>query len=490
MQMQSYSNFIQKLRALLQAPYAFIEIITFEEDRALSLIQSLAKGLNREVKEWSAVTGFEGSPASGDFQQALRHIEAAPLNHVFVLKDCDPYFSDATTIRRIREIESNCAALGKTIIFLSPVQIKAEKLSKDITRLTLPLPDREAIQREFDNVFGNLKLDADAIIQGAMGLTVKEAHRAFHRVKVQFLEASARNAFFDVEREILSEKKQLVNASDALEFHPLDLGLEDVGGMNELKRWLHERNDAFSEEAKTFGLPTPKGVLLIGVQGCGKSLTAKVIGRHWGLPLLRLDLGSVFDGNQSPEESLRHALAVCDAIAPCVLWLDEIEKGFDSTDGRTSRVLGSLLTWQQEKQSAVFMVATANDVSRLPPELLRKGRFDEIFFVDLPELHERVSILKIHLLRRGRLIEDKDIDKIAALTEYYSGAELEQVVISAMYGSFAQRRELSVDDLVFAARETVPLFRTYEEPIKALREWADGRARRASSKRQILDFFG
>ncbi len=496
MQIEPYSAFIQKLRALLQAPYTFIEILTYEEDRALSILRSLGKHLNREVKEWSAVTGFEGSPSNGDFVQALRHIESAPLNHIFVLKDCEAFFNDETTVRRLRELESNCAALSKTIIFLGPVPINQEKLSKDLTRLLLPLPDREAIMREFEKVFVDLlmtqdpnPIDPNSIVQGAMGLTVKEAHRAFHRLKVQFLESREKNTFFDIERAILEEKKQLVNASDALEFHPLDLGLDDVGGLNALKDWLKERKEAFSEEAKSFGLPTPKGVLLIGVQGCGKSLSAKVIGRHWGLPLLRLDLGSVFDGRQSPEESLRHALSVCDAIAPCVLWLDEIEKGFDSSDGRTSRVLGSLLTWQQEKDSPVFLVATANDVSRLPPELLRKGRFDEIFFVDLPEFHERISILKIHLLRRGRLIDDAGIEKIAELTEHYSGAEIEQIVISAMYGSFTQRRHLNVEDLIFATRESVPLFRTYEESIKGLREWADGRARRASSKRKILDFF-
>jgi SpoVK/Ycf46/Vps4 family AAA+-type ATPase len=231
-------------------------------------------------------------------------------------------------------------------------------------------------------------------------------------------------------------------------------------------------------------------MLLLGVQGCGKSLTAKVIGRHWGLPLLRLDLGAVFEGRKSPEESLRLALATADALAPCILWMDEIEKGFrDTTEGGASRVLGSLLTWQQEKQSPVFLVATANQVDVLPPELLRKGRFDEIFFVDLPEFQERLEILRIHLTRRGRFFDDAALQGLAQLTEYFSGAELEQVVISGMYTAFGANRELTLQDMEYAVKETVPLYRTYEEQIKALRQWAEGRARRASRRRKVLDFF-
>ena len=491
--MASHAHFLRELRSLLRAPYAFIHLETHEEDRAVEILRQLAEADGREVREWSAVTGFEGSSSTGDVIDAIKIIETSQANAVFVLKDAAPLINSSPRAeRRLREIEGPCAAFGKTVIFLGPARLEATELSKDVTRLPLPLPDRAAIRRECDQVFGGdayTDVDAEALVSGGMGLTAKEAHRAFHRVRVLLDEAAKRNQPFDVARAILDEKQRLVGSTDALEFHPIDQGIGDVGGLDELKRWLDERSRAFGEEAERYGLPAPKGLLLVGVQGCGKSLTAKVIGRHWGLPLLRLDLGAVFEGRRSPEEALRTALRTCDAIAPCVLWLDEIEKGFED-DGRSARVLGTLLTWQQEKTTPVFLVATANAVHKLPPELLRKGRFDEIFFVDLPEIHERRDIINIHLRRRGRSFDDAVVEQLAQKTEYFSGAELEQVVVSAMYTAFADDRELDADDLDYAVQETVPLYRTYEEQIKALREWADGRARRASHRRKVLDFFG
>lgn len=492
--MSTHSHFLRELRSLLRAPYAFIHLETHEEDRALEILQQLAESDGRDLLEWSAVTGFEGSASTGEIGEAFRIIESSQRNALFVLKDAATLVNDAPHAqRRLREMEGPCAAFGKTIVFVGPTRLEGAELAKEITRISMPLPDRAAVARESAQVFDTEAyptVDTDALVSGAMGLTAKEAHRAFHRVRVLFDEAQTRNQPFDVSRAILEEKQRLVGSTDALEFHPLDEGIGDVGGLDELKRWLAQRKKAFGEEAEKFGLPAPKGLLLVGVQGCGKSLTAKVIGRHWQLPLLRLDLGAVFEGRRSPEEALRTALRTCDAIAPCVLWLDEIEKGFQDSDGRSARVLGSLLTWQQEKTTPVFLVATANAVDQLPPELLRKGRFDEIFFVDLPELHERKDILQIHLTRRGRSFPKEVVEKIATKTEYFSGAELEQVVVSAMYTAFADDRELGVEDLDYAVQETIPLYRTYEEQIKALREWAEGRARRASHRRKVLDFFG
>ena len=489
----THAQFLRELRSLLRAPYALIHLETFEEGRALSIVGQLAAADDRPVLSWSPVTDFEGKPAEADLSEALDRIEQETRPAIFVLKDAHEFLAAATVRRRLREMEGACAATHKTIILLGPEKLELKELRKDLAQIALPLPGREVIRRECDAVFPDEQfpyVDKDALVSGAMGLTSREAFRGFHRVRQQYEEALERNQPFDLEQSILREKQRLIGASEILEFFPLDQGLSDVGGLDALKRWLAERKRAFSEDAKTYGLPAPKGLLLIGVQGCGKSLTAKAVARHWGLPLLRLDLGVIFDGKRSPEDALRQAIRTSEAIAPCVLWMDEIEKGFGSdSEGRSQRVLGSLLTWQQEKSAPVFLVATANDVTALPPEMLRKGRFDEIFFVDLPDVHERREILQIHLTRRGRRLPDEVLDELAARTEHFSGAELEQVVVSAMYTAFADDREISVDDLEYAAKETIPLYRTYEDEIKALREWAHGRARGASHERKVLDFF-
>ncbi len=394
--MSSHAQFLRELRSLLRAPYALIHLQTFEEDRALSIVRQLAQADERPVLTWSALTGFDGEPSSGAIDDALEAIASEVSPAIFVLLDVHEMLDDAQVRRRLREMEGHCAAAHKTIVLLGPHSIEPRELKKDLAHIALPLPGREVIQRECDIVFPAQQfpyVDRVALVSGAMGLTSREAFRAFHRVRQQFEEALERNQPFDLEQSILREKQRLIGASEILEFFPLDQGLGDVGGLDSLKRWLAERKRAFSEDAKTYGLPAPKGLLLIGVQGCGKSLTAKAVARHWGLPLLRLDLGVIFDGKRSPEDALRQAIRTSEAIAPCVLWMDEIEKGFGGdSDGRSQRVLGSLLTWQQEKTAPVFLVATANDVAALPPEMLRKGRFDEIFFVDLPDVHERQEI--------------------------------------------------------------------------------------------------
>jgi SpoVK/Ycf46/Vps4 family AAA+-type ATPase len=380
-----------------------------------------------------------------------------------------------------------------SLVWVGPVRTDVPELEVEMTRLRMPLPDREVVRRTCERVFpgGEFpEIDPDIMVTGALGLTRRQADRAYRRVRRQLEEARSRNAVLDVEQAVLREKQRMIGESELLEFHPLEVGLGDVGGMSALKSWLDERQRAFDEEARAYGLPMPKGMLLLGVQGCGKSLTAKAVARYWHMPLLRLDLGAVFDGRRSPEEAMRTAIEKAEAVSPCVLWMDEIEKGFmGDGEGRSQRVLGSLLTWQQEKDEPVFLVATANDVEKLPPELLRKGRFDEIFFIDLPERHEREEILEIHLQRRGRDMPDGVVEEIATDAEYFSGAELEQVVVGAMYAAFADDREPDADDLRYAAEEIVPLYRTYEEQIKALREWAHSRARPASHERQMIDYF-
>lgn len=488
-----HAQFLRELRALLRAPYALIHLQTFEEERAQAILRTLAGADNRALHTWSPLTGFDGSPNPGSLADALDAVSKDANPGVFVFKDIHALLDAPEVRRRLREMEGHCAAARKTIVFLGPLKIEAAELQKDLTHIEMPLPGRAVIRRDCDNIFPPEQfphINHEALVDGAVGLTARQAFRAFHRVRSQYEEALQRNQPFDLETSILREKQRLIGASDILEFFPLEQGLSDVGGLDALKRWLAERKRAFSEEASAFGLPSPKGLLLLGVQGCGKSLSAKAVARYWGLPLLRLDLGVIFDGKRSPEDALRQALRTAEAVAPCVLWMDEIEKGFgEGADASTARVLGSLLTWQQEKTAPVFLVATANDVTALPPEMLRKGRFDEIFFVDLPDPHERVDIFRIHLHRRGRHFDDAVLQELAARTEHFSGAEVEQVVIDAMYVAFEHQRDIEAEDLEFAAREIIPLYRTYEDEIKALREWAHGRARGASHERRILDYF-
>ena len=324
-------------------------------------------------------------------------------------------------------------------------------------------------------------------MRAALGLTAAEAVRALRRAcrVAGGLDGKAVG-------EIVREKRRALRRTPALSFHEVSADLGQVGGLSELKRWLSERRRAFGEEARRFGLPTPRGLLLFGVQGCGKSLCAKAVAREWRFPLLRLDLASAFGGaTQSPEAALREAMQVAESLAPAVLWIDEIEKGFaaTSTDARASRVFGSFLTWLAEKESPVFVVATANDVAGIPPELLRRGRFDELFFVDLPSAAERAEILAIHLRQRGRDPTHYRLDELAAQSERLTGAELEQAVTSALFRAFEQSRELEEEDIANALHETVALYDTYEERIKELRDWARVRARPASVDPKLVDLF-
>jgi SpoVK/Ycf46/Vps4 family AAA+-type ATPase len=332
-------------------------------------------------------------------------------------------------------------------------------------------------------------LPRERMVAAALGLTRRQAARAYSRARMHF-EAGQRPPRFDWEGAVLEEKGRTLGRDDVVEFVDVHEGLDAVGGAEDLKTWLETRTAAFTAEARAFGLPVPRGLLLVGVQGCGKSLVAKAVARHWGLPLLRLDLGSVFGGVLPPDAALRRSLMVAETLAPSVLWTDEIEKGFTAdADGTTQRVLGTLLTWLQEKESEVFFVATANDVAHLSPELLRKGRFDELFFVDLPDARARAQIFAIHLRKRKRSPGDFDLQALSTATAHFSGAELEQVVVAGLYEAFADGRELRTDDMMAVIEETVPLYATHEEAINGLREWGRHRARFAARDQMLVDFF-
>ena len=296
--------------------------------------------------------------------------------------------------------------------------------------------------------------------------------------------------------EVFAEKQQIIRKSGLLEYYATEENFGRIGGLTILKDWLNKRALAFTKEARAFGLPAPKGILMLGVQGCGKSLCAKAVSNQWQLPLLRFDMGRMFGSLVgSSEENVRRAIAVAESVAPAILWVDEIDKAFagsqgsGATDGgTTARVFGTFLTWLSEKTAPVFVVATANDISQLPPELLRKGRLDEIFFVDLPSREERVEMFRIHIQKRGRDPACFNLEALAEASKDFSGAEIEEAINSALYDAFYTQGDISDDHLLTALAETVPLARTMDEQINRLRSWAEGRARNASVARlAVLD---
>jgi SpoVK/Ycf46/Vps4 family AAA+-type ATPase len=374
---------------------------------------------------------------------------------------------------------------------MSPfLQIPIE-LEKDVIVLDFPLPKLT----ELDEVLSqevkkgkNKRLKPEVrekLLRAALGLTRDEAEKVYRKAQVK----AGRLTEEEVEI-VLSEKKQLIRRNGILDYIEEDDTIDAVGGLDELKHWLKQRSDAFTERAREYGLPQPKGMLILGVPGCGKSLIAKTTSRLWGLPLLRLDMGRVYDGSTvgKSEANLRNALKTAESISPALLFVDELDKAFagsagsaDSDGGTSSRIFGSFLTWMQEKKSPVFVMATANRIERLPGEFLRKGRFDEIFFVDLPNPEEREAIFNIHLTKRRPDISRFDLAQLAKVSEGFSGAEIEQGIIAAMYEAFAQNREFTQLDIISAVKSTLPLSRTMTEQVTALRDWARQRARPASA---------
>ncbi len=481
--------FTEELHALIVAPYPLVNLVTFEEERVTAMVTQLASAMKRRVAVWRPESTED--PAA-DFDQNLERWTSLPNGTLVLAYDAHPYLSDPARVRRLRAATARLMGADITLFLVTSDNLQVPEIAKDLVTAFVPLPDREELLNILQRALpeGVQPTDFERTTLAALGLTAREALRAFRRAAHLADLASARGATFDWEGAVVSEKRRLMASAGALEFHEGRLNLDAVGGLDELKSWVDERRRAFSHDARAFGLPQPRGLLMLGVQGCGKSLAAKALAGYWGLPLLRLDLGALFSGDVAAETALRAAERAAEAMAPCVLWCDEIEKGFGEGDAETSRVLGSLLTWLQEKEAPVFFVATANSVESLPPELLRRGRFDEIFFVDLPDLDARRSILEIHVRARGRQPSSFDLTAIAQQTVNFSGAELEQVIVAAMYTAFAEERDLSDLDMVGAARQLVPLYELRETEIKALRAWAKDRARPAGHDRKLVDLFG
>jgi AAA+ superfamily predicted ATPase len=391
-------------------------------------------------------------------------------------------------LRWLREIARLPASPRKLVVLSTPLAGLPMDLRKEVPTIELDLPgvdDLRVVLHDAATALGVRASDDEALLDAARGLTVMEARLAFGKAAAELgrLDHGAVPL-------VAQEKERIIKQSEVLEYYPTDARMTDVGGLDQLKEWLDRRGRAFGAGARDFGLDSPKGVLLLGVQGCGKSLLAKAIAATWQFPLLRFDMGKVFGGIVGQSEgNIRTALQVAQALAPCVLWIDEIEKGMagmgssDQTDGgTTARVVGTLLTWMQEKRAPVFVVATANRIEMLPPELLRKGRFDEIFFVDLPTRTVREEILSIHLKKKRRNPDDFNIADLVTRSTGFSGAELEEAVREGLYEAFAEGRELRTEHIARAIDNTFPLSRTMREQIDTLRQWARVRARLASGQ--------
>lgn len=525
--MGATKSFETTIANLLKARFPYLYIQTWEENRILSVIKHVATyepliKTSRELFTWRLTTGLVNSDGesvsnSTNIQQQALHALDYLMEYdgpcIAVLQDFHIYFgskgrpADVQVIRKLRDMIFSIkhSYQPKNIIFTSPfLEIPAD-LQKDMTIVEFKLPTFEDILAVLDEMIevnkksGRIQInleeeDKERLAKAALGLTLSEAENAFARAMVEdgILDASDLHV-------ILEEKEQIIKKTGILEFVTSDLKMEDIGGLENLKRWLSKRNKSWLDSAREYGLPAPKGVLITGVPGGGKSLISKSISSMWHLPLLRLDMGKIFSGIVgSSEENMRKAIYTAEAISPSILWIDEIEKGFSGLSGSgdsgtSSRIFGQFLTWMQEKTAPVFVIATANNISGLPPELMRKGRFDEIFFVDLPTLRERKEIVQVHLKKRltsPRVIGDfaiteEVIESLAHKCDGFVGAEIEQFIIDALFEAFASDRAVQYEDFTQAIENTVPLSVTQAEQIRAIREWANVRAVTATPKEDI-----
>jgi len=490
----------EELDILIQAQYPLIYLVTSEEERAEQTVATIAQ-LARPQRRIYLWTVTHGIVEYGQPRNVTQHNTVSPEAaidwiirqkepSIFVLKDLHPFIDAPATTRSLRDAIAGFKGLQKTIILMSPVQQVPIELEKEVVVLDYPMPDMGelnlVLSRHIDQNRGR-RLTTEArekLLRAALGLTKDEAEKVYR--KAQVTTGKLTETEVDI---VLSEKKQLIRRNGILEYIEEDETIDAIGGLEELKKWLTQRSNAFTEKAREYGLPQPKGMLILGVPGCGKSLIAKTTSRLWGLPLLRLDMGRVYDGSMvgRSEANLRNALKTAESISPVILFIDELDKSFagsgsgDSDGGTSNRIFGSFLTWMQEKKSPVFVMATANRVERLPGEFLRKGRFDEIFFVDLPTPEERCAIFKIHLTKRRSEITRFDLEQLAKVSDGFSGAEIEEAIIAAMYEAFAQEREFTQLDIIAAIKSTLPLSRTMTEQVTALRDWARQRARPAAS---------
>jgi ATP-dependent 26S proteasome regulatory subunit len=494
-------NFSEEFELLLRACYPLLYIPTLEEERVEAAIADCARRVgNRSLYIWDFVDGYQDNPNNEKVGrrnplQALEFIGKLPEKSggIFILRDFHRFLEDVAISRQLRNLARRLKSQPKNLVIVSPQLEIPSELAEVLTVVDFPLPTAGEIKAEIQRLLASTGQSLpdkllDELVRSAQGLSLERIRRVLTRCLAHHGKLAAEDAEL-----ILAEKRQSIRQTQILDFYPATEQISDIGGLDNLKDWLLRRGGAFSERARSYGLPHPRGLLLVGIQGTGKSLTAKAISHHWHLPLLRLDVGRLFGGLVGESESrTRQTISLAEALAPCVLWIDEIDKAFAGLDGRgdsgtTSRVFGTFINWLAEKTSPVFVVATANNIQALPPEMLRKGRFDEIFFVGLPSQEEREAIFTVHLSRlRPHNLKNYDLKRLAYETPDFSGAEIEQTLIEAMHLGFSQNRDFTTEDILEAASQIIPLARTAQEQIQFLQEWAAaGKARLASRDKDL-----
>jgi SpoVK/Ycf46/Vps4 family AAA+-type ATPase len=519
---------LQRLKVLIDSSTPIVVIETVEEMRAVRMVRAACSALNLASFEWSVATGlmrcgsdvgtvisggpYELAPHGGQDsleQNAkalynsrepaamLSNLEGISIEAAFILKDLHRHMEDPVVIRRLRDVGQRFATNRKTVILTAPkIEIPPE-LRSLVEFFELPLPDRQRLRQIIDETLVRVskthtlqrKLDSqglELVAENLRGLTEEEAERAISQALVTRYAVSP-----ELVTDVLEAKKALLKRSEMVEFVEASDNMANVGGLENMKRWLGQRRGAWEDSAREFGLEPPHGVIILGVQGCGKSLCARAVAGEWKLPLVKFDTSAVYDKYiGETEKRIRKVFQVAEGLAPCVLWIDELEKVFagsgpDSASadaGVSSRLLASFLSWMQDRKAAVFVAATCNNVTVLPPELIRKGRFDELFFVDLPNDRERKQIFSIQLAKRKRNPGEFDLNQVAVAANGYSGAEIDAAVQGALYAAYSEKRQLTTQSLIDALGQTVPLSTTRAEEIDALREWARTRAVPASAR--------
>lgn len=488
-------NFSDELILLFKARYPLIYISTQEEDRVEYVIRkSVQSVLNRCIFTWDFVDGYDidsnniNSLAKRNPIQALEFIETfvSETANVFILKDFQKFFTDIAISRKLKNILRIIKIQPKTIIILASNNIIPEELRELITIVEFKLPQLQEIKKELQKLLNYLNQTIDykfleSLAQACQGLSLERIRRVLAKTIAMYKIVDERSINL-----VLKEKSQLIRQTEILEFWSSTEKLSYIGGLENLKSWLNKRSNSFSEQATNYGLPLPRGLLLVGIQGTGKSLTAKAIANNWKLPLLRLDVGRLFGGFVGEsEQRIRQMINIAEALAPCILWIDEIDKAFQESkgdSGTTNRVFSTFLTWLAEKKSAVFIVATANDISSLPLEIIRKGRFDETFFIGLPTFYERKMIFQIHLsILRPENLHLYDLNLLSEKTENFSGAEIFQSIVEGMHFAFHEKREFTTKDILLGIEEIIPLSEVYKDKINKLQNWAfSGHVRLAS----------